>query len=273
MHLELLGCSLSAGIYRPISSTLFLSSHSTSRLRVLLGYPPYIGKNFFLSTLALLTSESFCSVLAGVLLGFIVRKVRYLKPFIVFGTILFLAAFGILIHYRGGSGKVNESGIIGSQVLLGIAGGLFSYPAQASIQAATKHEHVAVITGLYLATYNIGSAFGNTVSGAIWTQTLIPTLLKNLPPPYNNMTTAQGIYASPFVYATNYTIGTPLRDGIVESYRHTQKLLTITGTCLCLPLIVFSLLIQNPKLGDGQSLPNAEEPTALENKKPWWKVF
>ncbi|KAF2813544.1 siderochrome-iron transporter-like protein Sit1 [Mytilinidion resinicola] len=216
---------------------------------------------------------SFCFVLSGALLGLIVRYYRYLKPFIVFGTVLFLAAFGVLIHYRGGSGTASHSGIIGSQVLLGIAGGLFPYPAQASIQAATKHEHVAVITGLYLATYNIGSAFGNTVSGAIWTQTLIPTLLKNLPPPYNNMTIAQGIYESPFEYAINYPIGTPLRDGIVTSYRHTQRLLTVTGICLCVPLIFFSLLIRNPKLGKEQSLPDAEEPIALEDRQPWWRIF
>lgn len=214
---------------------------------------------------------SFCSVITGVILGLIVLKVRYLKPFIIFGSVLFLAAFGVLINYRGGSGKGSHSGVIGSQIILGIAGGLFSYPAQASIQAATKHEHVAVITGLYLATYNIGNAFGNTISGAIWTQTLIPTLLKNLPPPYNNMTIAQGIYGSPFEYATNYTIGTPLRDGMVVSYRYTQKLLTITGICLCVPLVVFSLLIRNPKLSEEQSLEDAEEPVA--SRGPWWKLF
>ncbi|CAL3971964.1 unnamed protein product [Diplocarpon coronariae] len=218
---------------------------------------------------------SFCSVITGTLLGFIVRlrKVRVLKQFIVSGTMLFLAAYGVLIYYRGGPGFRSHSGIIGSQILLGVAGGLFSYPAQASIQAATTHEHVAVITGLYLATYNVGSAFGNTVSGAIWTQTLIPTLIRNLPSPYNNVTMAQQIYGSPFEYAANYSIGTPLRDGIVESYRYTQKLLTITGICLCVPLIVFSLLIDNPKLGEEQSLPDAEEPAALEGRAPWWRVF
>ncbi|CAG8972102.1 hypothetical protein HYALB_00011234 [Hymenoscyphus albidus] len=212
---------------------------------------------------------SFCSVIAGVILGFIVLKVRYLKPFILFGSVLFLAAFGVLIKYRGGSGPASHSGVIGTQIILGIAGGLFSYPAQASIQAATKRQHVAVITGLYLATFNIGNAFGNTISGAIWTQTLIPTLLKNLPPPYNNLTIAQGIYGSPFEYAANYTIGNPVRDGMVVSYRYTQKLLTITGICLCVPLIIFSLLIRNPKLSDEQSLEDAEQPKV--STKPWWK--
>lgn len=83
---------------------------------------------------------SFSSVLTGVILGAIIFRVRRLKPFIVAGTCLYLAAFGLLIYFRGGAGSKNHAGIIGGQILLGIAGGMFPYPAQASIQAATKHE-------------------------------------------------------------------------------------------------------------------------------------
>lgn len=186
---------------------------------------------------------------------------------------LFLVAFGILIHFRGGPDTASHSGIIGSQILLGIAGGLFPYPTLVSIQVATRKEHVAVITGLYLATYNIGSAFGNAVSGAIWTQTLVPTLLKNLPLPNNTVTVAQSIYGSPFEYVANYSVGTPMRDAIVVSYRHTQKLLTITGLCLCIPLIAFSLMVDDPKLTSQQSLPDAETAEARKNRRPWWKVL
>lgn len=46
--------------------------------------------------------------------------VRRLKGFIFAGTILYLVAYGLLIRYRGGDGGSNHSGIIGSQVLLGI---------------------------------------------------------------------------------------------------------------------------------------------------------
>lgn len=83
---------------------------------------------------------SFVSVLTGLAVGVVVRFVRYLKPFIIAGTALFTVAFGLLIKYRGGVGGSSHAGIIGAQVLLGIAGGLFPYTAQASIQAATKHE-------------------------------------------------------------------------------------------------------------------------------------
>lgn len=63
---------------------------------------------------------SFASVLTGVFIGFVVLKLRQLKPFIVSGTVLFLVAFGILIYFRGGSEGSSHSGVIGAQVLLGI---------------------------------------------------------------------------------------------------------------------------------------------------------
>lgn len=201
---------------------------------------------------------SFTSVLTGFALGMIVYKVRRLKWFIVAGTCLFLVAFGLLIHYRGSPSSAGKSGVIGAQVLLGFAGGMFPYPAQASIQAATKHEHVAVITGLYLATYNIGSAFGGCVSGAIWTQVL-PSTLEDRLAPFGNATLAASTYGNPFGVIAEYPVGTPVRAAIIDAYQHAQRLLCITGISLCVLLITFSLLLRNPRLGDEQSLPDAEE--------------
>ncbi|KAF3397438.1 Siderophore iron transporter 1 [Talaromyces pinophilus] len=198
---------------------------------------------------------SFTSVITGCIVGFIVLKIRQLKPFIVAGTLLFTAAFGILIHFRGGSGGLIHSGIIGGQVLLGIAGGMFPYSAQASIQAASKHEHLAVVTGIYLATYNVGSALGNTISGAIWTQVLPEQLTDRL----GNATLAAEVYASPFDFAIANPVGTTARDAVIEAYRHTQRLLCITGICLTVPLIAFALCIRNPTLTKEQSLARAEE--------------
>ncbi|WYZ46113.1 hypothetical protein EsH8_IX_000338 [Colletotrichum jinshuiense] len=194
---------------------------------------------------------SFCSVITGFILGFIVYKVRRLKYFIIAGTMLFMVAFGLLIHYRGSpSGR---DGIIGAQVLLGIAGGMFPYPAQASLQASLKHEHLAIMTGLYLATYNIGSAFGNTVSGAIWSQVLPSTLTDRLAP-FGNETLATFTYGQPFSAILEYPVGTPERAAIIDAYQHVQRLLTITGICLTVPLIACAFLLRNPKLNDEQTL-------------------
>jgi SIT family siderophore-iron:H+ symporter-like MFS transporter len=73
-----------------------------------------------LSATRITSLYSFVSVITGVILGFIVMRVRQLKPFIVAGTLLFMVAFGILIYYRGGASSSSHSGVIGAQVLLGI---------------------------------------------------------------------------------------------------------------------------------------------------------
>ncbi|KAL1955479.1 hypothetical protein VTO42DRAFT_8505 [Malbranchea cinnamomea] len=198
---------------------------------------------------------SFTSVITGCIVGFLVLKIRRLKAFIVFGTILFLVAFGLLIHFRGGITSSSHSGIIGAQILLGIAGGLFPYPAQASIQAATKHEHVAVITGLYLATYNIGTALGNTISGALWSQ-LLPGILEEQ---IGDSSAVSSIYSQPFIFAQENPVGTPVRDAAIVAYQRIQRYLCITGICLSVLLIAFSLVLRDPKLGKEQSLPDAEK--------------
>lgn len=198
---------------------------------------------------------SFSSVITGLILGGIVFRVRRLKPFIVAGTCLFMVAFGLLIHYRGGSGNDAHSGIIGAQICLGIAGGMFPYPTQASIQAATKHEHVAIVTGIYLAVYNVGSALGNTVSGAMWQQIIPGELLRQTGDP----TLAATVYADPFTFASTYPMGTLEREAVVAAYRHVQRLLCIAGICLSVLLIGFSLALRNPKLGKEQSLEDAEQ--------------
>ncbi|KAF7588761.1 Siderophore transporter [Aspergillus hancockii] len=197
---------------------------------------------------------SFSSVITGGILGLLIIKIKQLKPFIVSGTVLFMLAFGILIHFRGGSGGSSHSGVIGGQILLGIAGGMFPYPAQASIQAATKHKHVAVITGLYLATYNVGSAIGNTIAAAIWRQVLDEQLQKRI----GDASLAATIFSKPFEFIVSNPVGTPTRDAAILAYQHVQRLLCITGICLTLPLIAFALCIRNPKLTKDQSLPDAE---------------
>ncbi|KAF3484204.1 MFS siderochrome iron transporter MirB [Arthroderma uncinatum] len=204
---------------------------------------------------------SFASVLTGIVMGAVVLFVRKLKLIIIAGTVLSTVAFGLLIYFRGGSGAASHSGIIGAQVLLGIAGGMFPYPTQTSLQAATKHEHVAVLTGLFLASYNIGSALGNTISGSIWNQVLPHELIARV----ENKTLAASIYGDPFTFAAANPIGTPDRDNAVDAYKHVQRLLCITGISLSVLLIAFTFLLRDPLLGKEQSLGFAEKDSDEES--------
>jgi MFS transporter, SIT family, siderophore-iron:H+ symporter len=204
---------------------------------------------------------SFTSVIVGPILGLIVFKVRRLKIFILAGTSLFMVAFGLLIHYRGSTSATSgQAGVIAAQVVLGVAGGMFPYPAQASLQVGLQHENLAVMTGVYLAMYNIGSALGSTVSGAIWTQTLPSALESRL----SNPDLVAAIYGDPLTVATQYPMGSDVRVAIVGAYRSTQRLLTITGICLCIPLIGFAAALRNPKLNDRQTLAKTEEDSDVD---------
>ncbi|KAK9900499.1 MFS general substrate transporter [Cystobasidium minutum MCA 4210] len=202
---------------------------------------------------------SFTSVCVGVALGIATRYIRRLKWFVVGGACLFMVAFGILLHFRGGGapGAANVAGYIGGQILLGVSGGLIPYSVQALVQAATAHENVAMITALYLATYNVGSALGFTVSGAIWTQTLYSKLNEALAP--INATLAADVYGSPYVFADTYPVGTPERDAVIHAYQQVQRLLIITGLCMSTVLIIAALFLRDYYLVDAQSRPEAEE--------------
>jgi len=115
----------------------------------------------------------------------------------------------------------------------------------------TKHIiDLAVVTGIYLACYNVGSALGNTISASIWNQIMPGELVKQL----RNETLAAEAYSTPFIFADANPVGTPDRDGVIVAYQKVQRLLCITGICLTVPLIAFALCIRNPTLTKEQSL-------------------
>lgn len=205
---------------------------------------------------------TFVSVVIGCLVGLAVRYVRRLKYFAVAGTLLFVLAFGLLYRYRGGVETHELAGLVGAEVILGVAGGLFPYPVQALIQASVQHERTATVTALYLASYSIGSALGNTIAGGIWINTLPDHLLSRLEEAgvANAAEIASSVYADPetFIESAEGAIGTPAREAVMAAYGEVQRYLTITGLCISVLLVVASLCLRNPRLGDQQSLQDAE---------------
>lgn len=208
-----------------------------------------------LSATRIASLYTFVSVLTGTIAGMVIAlpRVQRVKPFIVFGTVMWLPAFGMLIYFRG-AGNGSISGVIGAQVLLGFGAGFFSYPTITAIQAATKHEYLAIVTGLYLSLFYIGSAFGSAVSGAIYTNILPGQLRTQLAAVTTNTTLADAVYSSPYTVTPEYAVGTPIRTAIIEAYKHVQRLLCIVGICLVIPMIIFALCLRDPKLVNKQSI-------------------
>ena len=196
---------------------------------------------------------SFAGVIVGPLLGLVVFKVRRLKIFILAGTALFTVAFCLLIYYRGSTQKGDgRAGVIAAQAFLGIAGGMFAYPAQASLQVHLGREDLAVMTGVYLSMYHIGSALGNAMSGLVWTHTL-PWALSNR---LSNPDLVATVFDDPLLILPEFPMGTGERQAIIEAYRATQRLLTMIGIFLCVPLVACAAALRNPVLNDEQTLAN-----------------
>jgi SIT family siderophore-iron:H+ symporter-like MFS transporter len=91
---------------------------------------------------------------------------------------------------------------------------MFPYPTQALVQSAVQHERLAVITSLYLASYSIGSALGNTIAAGIWINHLPGQISKQFDAfGIDNATLATEAFASPLTFIVEYPTGTPAREG------------------------------------------------------------
>lgn len=204
---------------------------------------------------------SFVSVIVGPLLGFVLVIVRRTKPFIVFGCATWFLATGLLYHFRGANDGFNaewvKDGIIGAFCVMGFGAGFFTYTTQLSIQTCTNHEYMAVVLSLYLATYNIGSALGNSISGAIWTQLMYDTIVDKMSDLGVDTAQAATAYASPLTWYLEHEWGSPARRAVAMAYAQIQKKMCIAALCLCVPLLVCSLLLRNHKLLSVQSLDEA----------------
>ncbi len=185
---------------------------------------------------------SFVSVLVGTFISLMITKVKNVKPIITFGSFCWITSMGLLVLFRGS--EHSHSGIIGALCFLGFAAGLFTYPAQASIQVSSDPDKLHTVVPIYLASFNIGAAFGSAITGAIWTELLPRQISKRLPDSLR-----QFAYDSPFSFIEKYTWETTERQLVVNAYKHVQKVLCITGTILCVPAIICTLFIRNHDLG------------------------
>ncbi|CAN3371651.1 hypothetical protein DIURU_001843 [Diutina rugosa] len=210
---------------------------------------------------------SFVSVITGSIVGLFVVKFRRLKPLIIFGICVWFVANGLLVHYR--SGDDAHSGIIAGLVLFGFGAGFFTYATQASIQACTSHQHMAVVTAAYLSSYNIGSAIGASISGAVWTQLLYNKLVEKM----GDAALAKTAYGSPFEFIVDYPWGDPTRMQMVHAYREVQKILCVIGLCLVAPMLIVSFFLRDPKLESKQALEGIEEKNAKQGLKGVFDVF
>jgi hypothetical protein len=64
---------------------------------------------------------------------------------------------------------------------------------------------------------------------------------------------ASSVYADPLKAVPKLTSARQ-KDAVMDAFCAVQRLLTITGMCLCVPLLGFALALRNPKLNDERNL-------------------
>ena len=186
---------------------------------------------------------SFTSTVAAIIISLIIKYTRHYKFYITTGAAIYLMGVGLMIRYRVEGSSTSQ--IVGTQIAVGIGGGMLNVPAQLGVQASVSHEYVAAATAIYLTIVEIGGAVGSAISGAVWSANIPKKLALYLPP--DSQSLAPSIYGN-LTLAESFLAGTPERIAINRAYQETMNILLIVAVCFAAPLIPLSLLMRNYKL-------------------------
>ncbi|EXJ73200.1 uncharacterized protein A1O5_02960 [Cladophialophora psammophila CBS 110553] len=183
-------------------------------------------------------------VVSGVLLlfvGLLIRKTGYFKWLLFVAVPLYIFAQGLMIHFRRPNTGIGC--IVMCQIFIAVGGSIFIIVQQIAILAAADHQHVAAVLALLYVVGNVGGAIGNTISGAIWTNTFAKALARNLPST-TSPADLEDIYNS-LDTQLSYAVGTPERLGIQESYGYAQARMLAVGTGIMALSLIWMFMIKN----------------------------
>ncbi|TVY83694.1 Siderophore iron transporter mirC [Lachnellula suecica] len=188
---------------------------------------------------------SFTSTVASIIVSFVIKYTKYYKHVMVAGAAIYLMGIGLMVRYRSQGASIGQ--IVGTQIAVGIGGGLLNVPAQLGVQASTDHQHVAIATAVYLTSVELGGAVGSAISGAVWGKNIPAKLEMYLPSRSKDESLA--IYNS-ITKAQSYAVGTPERTAIDRAYQETMTILLIIAVCVAAVPFLFSLFMENYKLDE-----------------------
>lgn len=187
---------------------------------------------------------SFSSTVSSIVVSFFIKYTRHYKYFVTAGACIYLLGVGIMIRYRAQGSSIAQ--IVGTQIAVGVGGGMVNVPAQLGVQASVAHGDVAAATVIFLTLLQIGGAVGSAISGAVWTRNIPRKLALYLPP--ETQGDAAKIFASLTTATDLYPVGSLERVAINRSYQETMNILLIIAACFCAPLLPLSLLMRNYRL-------------------------
>ncbi|KAG0148444.1 hypothetical protein CROQUDRAFT_654960 [Cronartium quercuum f. sp. fusiforme G11] len=259
---------------------LYLMKNKTVILGLLLGlcHPAAgsIASDYFYTFLVVAANQSvlsatrltglatFISIFSCLFAGAVVSKVRKIKWIIIVGAACDTLGLGLMIRYRGSENSLFE--LVLPQLLRGLAEGLVGFPVQALIQSMTAHEHLASMTAIYLTIFYLSGAVGAAIGGSIWVN-MVPEKLHAY---IADQGVASAAYSDPFSFARAYGHDTPERQAVGKAYTETQHVILAVATVIAGFSIILAFFLDDPKMPDVQSRPEAEL-MKMETKKKRFK--
>jgi hypothetical protein len=187
--------------------------------------------------------SSTFDVVSGILLlgvGLLIRKTGYFRWLLYIAVPLYVFAQGLMIYFRRPNQNIGY--IVMCQIFIAIGGSVFIIVEQIAILAASDHQHIAAVLALLYVVGNVGGAIGNTICGAIWTNTFPQALARYIPE--SDQPFLEDIYGDLSVQLS-YEIGSPTRIAIQQAYGYAQERMLIAGTVIMSLSFIWIFLIKN----------------------------
>ncbi|KAM0421239.1 hypothetical protein ACHAPT_010961 [Fusarium lateritium] len=188
------------------------------------------------------------NVVSGFLLfivGWGIRKTGYFKWLLWVGVPLYIFAQGLMIYFRNPTGYVGY--LVMTQIFISIGGSVFTICMQLAVLAAVDHQHVAAALAMLSVTGTVGGSIGNTISGAIWTNTFEKALIRYLPS--SAVENLADIYEN-IETQLSFPRGSAERIAIQKAYGYAQTRMLAAGTALMAASFIWVALIRNLKVSE-----------------------
>jgi MFS family permease len=111
--------------------------------------------------------------------GWLIRVTGRFKWILWICAPLYIFGLGLMIHFRQPGGYIGY--IVMCETFFSVAGSIFILCTQLAVLASADHQHVAAVLSLLFFMGSIGDSVGSAICGAIWTNTFLPKLRKDLP--------------------------------------------------------------------------------------------
>lgn len=179
--------------------------------------------------------------------GLLIRYSDRFKWLALISVPLWILFTGLMIKFR--MPGTNVAYVIMCEVFTSLAGGTLAQVQQIAVMASVPHRDVAVALAVLALVTAVGGAIGQSISGAIWTNTLPGLLRSYLPEDLKaNTTTVYGDLETQL----GYDWGSPAREAIVRAYGETQKYMIIASLASSAGSLVWVSILKNERLSDKQ---------------------